>query len=62
MGEMLWGDQETEPPSPACWPGVQTGKGLQREHTPDKMYFLQGKMIEMVQAFQNPGFLKRETG
>lgn len=26
------------------------------------MYFLQGKMIEMVQAFQNPGFLKRETG
>lgn len=38
------------------------GKGLQWEHTPDKMYFLQGKMTEMVQAFQNPGFLKRETG
>ena len=39
------------------------GKGLQQEGPRDKNYFPhKAKMIEMVQAFQNPGFLKKATG
>lgn len=37
------------------------GRGLQREHRPDKSHFPQGKMTEVVRAFRKPAFQKRET-
>lgn len=54
--EMLWEGLgcTASAPLPLAWCTVD--KGLQQEHAPDKIYFPQGKKIEVVRAFQNPGF------
>jgi hypothetical protein len=49
--------------SPSLHPfsqGYALDKGLQREHSISPIYFLHGLTGEMIRAFENPGFNKKE--